>query len=197
MKDKVLFVIAFIAIILTPKINYLAQDLLSYVNLNLGFSLPVTVVSVFTFFGVFYWFFDKFLWKTSLIRRFLHIPYLDGCWDVEGKTALSNGEAASYQWSGKMTIIQSWSKILIHIKASQSESKTITTNITYEENIGYRVLYHYESIPNADQINLAKHSGAGELLFDLECFSAKGHYYTDRHRNTVGVLTIKRCNNNE
>lgn len=195
-KDKILFFLALIAITTTPLINNLVKEFLVFVGVNTGWSsIPATVIPVFAFFGGLYWLFNKHLWKISFLRRFLLVPDLNGKWSIDGKTSLKEGKEADYVWGGEITVTQSWSKILIHIKTKQSSSKSVSASIHLDEGIGYKLLYQYENIPNADELELLKHSGTAELLFDLECLTANGHYYTDRHRNTVGTMKLRKVTN--
>ncbi|MCK5832029.1 MAG: hypothetical protein KAH20_17190 [Methylococcales bacterium] len=195
-KEKILFFLALIAITVTPFINNLSKTILDYAEATAGWSsIPVTVIPVFAIFGGLYWLFNKYLWRISFLRKFLLVPDFNGEWVVEGKTTLKEGKEADFIWSGEITITQSWSKIYIYIKTKQSSSKSVSASIHIDEGVGYKVLYQYENIPNADELELLKHSGSAELLFDLSCLSAKGHYYTDRHRNTVGILELRKKEN--
>lgn len=72
-----------------------------------------------------------------------------------------------------MVITKSWSRILIHLRTPQSESKSISASIFHEASVGYRLLYQYNNKPNADEIDLSNHSGSSELLLlssCLECY---------------------------
>jgi len=120
------------------------------------------------------------------------VPDLNGKWICKGHTNLKNAEVVDYDWEATISITQSWSKILIHLKTKQSESKSISASIYHEYGVGYRVLYQYNNRPNADEMDLSNHSGAAELLFSEDTESAFGSYYTDRHRTTVGIMSLKR-----
>ncbi len=195
-KEKILFVLAFLAISLAPILNSIVQNILKTLGASAGWSFaPIAAIPVFGLFGFLYWIFNKYLWRISMLRTFLLVPDLNGKWAVEGTTTLKNGKEAEYNWNGVFTITQSWSKILIHLRASQSASKSVSASIHLEDSVGYRLLYHYENEPTADQPQLKKHAGSAELLFDLEGLTADGHYYTDQHRNTVGIMKLKRSKN--
>lgn len=195
-KDKVLFFLAFIAIASAPGINTLFQDFLQWLEASTGWVNSVTTaIPVFALFGFFYWIFNKFLWRVSTLRRILLVPDINGKWSVDGLTTLKNGTEAEIEWRGTITITQSWSKILIHLQTPQSSSKSVSGSIHLDEGVGYRVLYQYQNAPSADQHDLEKHSGSVELMFDLEGSSAKGYYYTDQHRNTVGTMQLRKLKN--
>lgn len=192
-KEKILFFLAFAAILTAPIINSAAKNIVEYIGATAGWSsATVTAIPVFVLFSLLYWCFNKYLWRISLLRRILLVPDLNGVWSVEGATILKNGEDADFKWSGKITVTQSWSKLLVYLQTDQSASNSVSASMHHEDGIGYRLLYQYENAPGADQRELAKHSGSTELLFNLDCQSAEGHYYTDQHRNTVGVIKLRK-----
>jgi hypothetical protein len=195
-KEKILFALAFMAIISAPNLNSIVQSIMIKVGVTAGFSsVSVTAIPVFGLFGFLYWVFNKFLWRIKILRKLLLVPDLNGKWTVEGSTALKNGKEAAYSWNGVFTVTQSWTRILIHLKAGLSASKSVSASIHHEDNVGYRLLYQFENEPNANQPELKKHSGSAELLFDLESITAEGHYYTDQHRNTVGIMKLRKIEN--
>lgn len=192
-KEKVLFLLALIAIIAAPLVKGLAEYLVSLLEVSAGWSsAPVVAVPVFGLFSGFYFLFDRFLWKITLLRKLLLVPDLNGKWVCAGRTSLKNGEPVNFDWNSVVSITQSWSKILIHLKTSQSESKSISASIYHEAGVGYRLLYQYNNKPNADELDLSNHSGSAELLFSEDIESASGSYYTDRHRKTVGTMRLRR-----
>jgi hypothetical protein len=192
-KEKVLFGLAFIAISAAPSLNRLIQQLIEALELTEKLGSPaVTAIPVFALFGLVYWVFDKYLWRIPFARRLLLVPDLNGKWAVSGSTALQKGECVDFRWDGELTVSQSWSKMRVHLRTKQSTSNSVAASLHHEAGIGYKLLYQYENSPSADQIELNKHSGAVELLFDLKVSSASGHYYTDQHRDTVGTMNVTR-----
>jgi len=192
-KEKVLFFLALIAITAAPIIKELAEYLVSLLEVSTGWSSsPVVAVPVFGLFAGLYFLFDRYLWKISWLRKVLLVPDLNGKWSCDGHTNLKNAEPADYDWNATVSITQSWSKILIHLNTSHSESKSISASIYHEAGVGYRLLYQYNSKPNVNELDLNIHSGSVELLFTEVTASASGSYYTDRHRTTVGTMNLKR-----
>ena len=192
-KEKVLFLLALIAIVTAPIVKGLAEYLVSLLEVSTSWSsAPVVAVPVFGLFAGLYFLFDKFLWKITWLRKLLLVPDLNGKWACTGRTNLKNGEPVNFDWNATVSITQSWSKILIHLKTSQSESKSISASIYHEAGVGYRLLYQYNNKPNADELDLSNHSGSAELLFSEGAESASGSYYTDRHRTTVGTMKLER-----
>lgn len=192
-KEKILFVLALIAIVSAPLLNQGIANILTYFGGETSLaSSSLTAVPVFGLFLGIYMLFDKCLWKIEWLRKFLLVPDLNGAWKCAGNTVLKTGTPVSYDWAGTITITQSWSKILIHLETEQSVSSSIAVSIAYVEGVGYKVLYEYQNAPAADHIELNRHSGTTELLFDLCCKSASGNYYTDQHRQTVGTMKLMR-----
>ncbi|MCB1824403.1 MAG: hypothetical protein H6974_15555 [Gammaproteobacteria bacterium] len=190
-KEKILFFLALIAITTAPLLQDLADKIVAYLQVNTGWSsAPVVAVPVFAIFAGLYFLFNKYLWRVDRLRRILLVPDLNGTWDCKGQTTLKNGVEADYQWNATITITQSWSKILIHLKTTQSESKSISASIFHEDGVGYRLLYQYNNNPNANELDLLNHSGSAELLFSEDMSSASGSYFTDRHRTTVGTMNL-------
>ena len=192
-KEKVLFFLALVAITSAPIIKELAEYLVSLLEVSTGWSsAPVVAVPVFGLFAGLYFLFDKYLWKISWLRKVLLVPDLNGKWRCNGHTNLKNAEQVDYDWNATVSITQSWSKILIHLNTSQSESKSISASIYHEAGVGYRLLYQYNNKPNANELDLNNHSGSAELLFTEDTVSASGSYYTDRHRTTAGTMILER-----
>jgi len=116
-KEKILFVLAFIAITFTPWLNRLTMTAISAVGQRLGISLTLAVgVGVMAAFGCVYFGFNRYLWRIRPLRRLLLVPDLNGCWGIKGVTVLRDGQNVAEEWFGTATITQSWSKILIVVK---------------------------------------------------------------------------------
>jgi hypothetical protein len=192
-KEKILFALAFFAITAAPLINDGISALIVQLNQAGIFRASViTAIPVFLVFSAIYFAFDRVLWKVAILRKVLLVPDLNGRWTCTGRTTLQGGQPANLDWNAEITITQSWSRILIHLRTQQSESKSIAASIFHESGVGYRVLYQYTNRPGADQLELRDHSGAAELRFDEACIAGEGYYFTDRHRSTVGTTKLRR-----
>jgi len=188
-KEKILFTLAFAAILCTPLIN----ESFGKLQATLGsWTLPLSSVSVFLVFGAVFWVFNEHLWKCKYIRNILLMPDLNGTWECTGSTKIKNGETANYNWTAELTITQSWSKISVRLKTKDSVSHSTAASITRLEGQGFKVLYHYQNSPTAIADNLNKHDGASEIIFDTNCSTGSGHYFTDRHRSTVGKMDLRK-----
>ena len=70
----------------------------------------------------------------------------------------------------------------------------MSASIYHDQGVGYRLLYQYKNEPRVGEEELQIHTGSVEMDFDEVCRVGQGHYFTDSHRNTVGVMDVKRRN---
>lgn len=188
-KEKIIFVLAFIAIWVTPFASSFLEEMSEKLNIYNGWVIVIPVMLTFT---LIYTLFDKYLWKVKWLRRFLLVPDLNGKWECKGQTTQKNGTQAEYSWESDMTITQSWSKLCVHSKAEQSVSKSIAASIYHDKGVGYKVLYQFINTPKVGESDLQIHSGTVELLFEENFRKATGYYYTDHHRSTVGKMELRK-----
>lgn len=188
-KEKILFGIAFLAIVVTPFINQGFQQIQDTLG---NWTIPLSSVSVFMVFGAVFWIFNKYLWKSKHIRKFLLMPDLNGKWECNGTTMIKTGEETNHPWKAEVDITQSWSKIVIRLKTKESLSCSTSVSITRLEGQGFKVLYHYQNDPTRIEETLNKHDGAAEIVFNQDCTEGEGHYFTDQHRSTVGSLKLRK-----
>jgi len=191
-KEKILFTLALAAITVAPWINQGVTMVLGRFGYATGLwpSTVITAVPVFSIFLGIYWLFNNKLWKVRWLRSRLLIPDLNGVWSLDGLSILRRGETVNYPWAGEVRITQSWTKILIHLRTSQSSSKSVSASISQEPGIGYRLLYNYTNNPDADQLELRRHDGSADILFTADCLGGEGHYFTDQNRLTVGKMGL-------
>jgi hypothetical protein len=191
-KEKVIASLAFVALILAPPLNQLLQVVDEYLPIK---GIPViSAVSLLTVFAGVYWLFNKHLWRWRWLRDLLLVPDLNGAWECAGTTRMKDGNPTEFQWSGDIVITQSWSRLLIHLKTKTSSSHSVAASISRISGVGYKLIYQYENDPTAEIAELKKHDGTCELVFPEDLASAEGKYFTDRHRMTVGDMTLTRKN---
>lgn len=155
-------------------------------------NVPPTLLSLLgagAVYGILYWLFDRFAWRIAPLGRFLKVPNLAGQWVCEGQPLESD---VAKPWKGRMTIIQSWDKLRIHLDTGQSSSDSIAAALQHDAAAGYRLMYHYRNQPRANERELSHHHGFAELTFAPGEQSATGDYFNGRGRNTFGMLTLKR-----
>lgn len=197
-KEKILFVLSFIAIAVAPALNRGVATAVESLGAATGWaSGPVTAIPVFGLFLGIYWLFDAKLWRVPRLRRLLLIPDLNGTWSCEGLTSLRRGQLVNTAWEADIVITQSWSKIQICVRTRQSASRSVSASLSREPGVGYRLIYNYRNDPSANELELQKHDGTAEITFDEDCHSGTGNYFTDRHRSTVGTMALRKRNGDE
>jgi hypothetical protein len=190
-KEKIIFFLAVIAIFTAKHINKFFNNLTIVEKLDLSF-LSHLNVPVFALYGLIYFVFNKYLWKLKLFRKIFLIPDLNGNWTCSGETSIKEGIKTVRKWKGDLTITQSWSKIAVCLKSTNSESKSLVASIAHEQGSGFRLVYQYANNPNLNEPELQIHKGIAELLFDEDTKKASGHYFTDQHRSTVGSIQLRK-----
>lgn len=161
---------------------------------NIPANLPPTVLSLAgagTVFAVLYWLFDKYVWRWSRISLLLKIPNLSGEWVCEGRSLGPDGELA-FAWNGTVTIVQTWDKIRLRLKTTQSCSNSITAAVVYDSADGYRLLYNYRNEPRIEEPELKGHVGFADLIFDESLRTAEGSYFNGHGRFTFGTIKLSR-----
>ena len=159
---------------------------------GLDVNLPPTFLSLVgagAVYGVLYWIFDRFTWKFAPLGRLLKVPDLSGVWLCEGVPLES---PSAKPWKGKVTIVQSWDRLRIHLKTDNSSSDSMAAALQHDAAAGYRLMYHYRNQPGTEERELAPHHGFAELTFAPGEKTAVGDYFNGRGRNTFGTMSLKR-----
>lgn len=194
-RSKVGRYIAIIASVISFVLIFIALTIIEWLkNFHINSHIPASVFSLISAGGIYillYTCFDKYLWKNNRLGKLLCVPNLEGNWDVSGHTKSDGG----MKWEGKLTIVQSWDKVRIHLKTKTSHSDSVTASIIHDEGIGYQLLYNYRNQPKTGEEHLTSHVGFAEFRFDKELNSAEGHYFNGQGRATFGTMTITRTKN--
>jgi hypothetical protein len=142
-------------------------------------------------YGGLYWLFDRHVWKLPRLTKLLHVPDLSGAWVCRGKTLKPDG-SVDRAWTADVVIVQSWDRLRVRLKTSQSTSHSIAAALVFDQADGYRLLYNYRNEPRIGQPDLAGHRGSAELLFYPDLKSATGEYFNGHGRYTFGTLQLER-----
>ncbi|MCE9568966.1 MAG: hypothetical protein K8R10_02990 [Rhodocyclales bacterium] len=173
-------------------------SLLTAVDLAKQYGLPVnlppallSLLGAGAIFSALYWFFDHYAWRWPAVARLLKVPDLAGEWNCVGKSLNEKGETL-FDWSGIVTIVQSWDKLRVRLKTEKSGSNSIAAALSYDAADGYRLLYHYHNDPNINQPDLAPHQGYASITFAPDQKSGEGEYFNGRGRITFGTMDLRR-----
>lgn len=134
--------------------------------------------------------FTRFVWNKVL----LEIPNLNGLWLVDGKTIGDDG-AVKYAWSGEIGIVQNWKTILVHLKTSQSQSKSYTACLFKNDGPigGWTLSYSYKNEPEVTSAHeLNAHKGYCEIQFNTAIDTASASYFNSNNRKTYGMFSLKK-----
>jgi hypothetical protein len=142
-----------------------------------------------TVFGVIFWLFDRFVWRWWPIRKALGFCDLNGKWNVVGQRLNPDGSVAN-EWTGQLTIVQTWSRISAVLNTEQSISRSGPASLTREEGVGHCLLYTYTNDPEPNRPDLQVHRGTCELRIGDSCSEATGVYFNDQHRLTFGRMKL-------
>lgn len=103
---------------------------------------------------------------------------------------MQDGHRIDRDWNGRVTIKQSWSRISVTLRTSQSESVSKGASLYEHTDDRYRLVYHYDNDPHdRNDAELKPHSGLCELIFDKASKTASGTYFNGG-RNTSGVMHL-------
>jgi len=140
-------------------------------------------------FAALYWLFDRHVWKHPWLSQGLGVPDLSGRWCVQGQT-INPDKTKGYAWEGTISIVQSWDRLRVRLKTSQSGSNSVTAALVRDEADGFRLFYSYKNDPKVDQPELHSHRGYAEIVFAPDLKSAEGEYFNGLGRFTFGTMNL-------
>ncbi|HWD66591.1 MAG TPA: hypothetical protein VG227_01400 [Caulobacteraceae bacterium] len=149
--------------------------------------IVLSLISAGAVYGGLYWLFDRYLWRVGLVANFLRVPDLAGDWTCQGQTLAQDGTVRS-EWSGKVTIAQSWDRIRVRLTTPQSGSSSVAAALQCDDAGGYRLLYHYRNDPRAGNADLQSHRGFADLFVSADRRRAEGDYFNGAGRITFGRM---------
>lgn len=182
-RERLIFYIAAAAFSLMPLITTLKGWI--------GVGVAITTFAVFS---VIFMLFDRFVWRTGLFRKVFRLPDLNGNWNCVGTQLDEDGNVTS-EWTGSVTISQTWSRISVALQTESSRSRSGPASIECDEGHGFRLLYTYQNEPAPGQKPLAPHRGTSELIFDDNCQAADGLYFNDHNRKSFGRMKLTKKQN--
>jgi len=163
-------------------------------RLGIPANLPPSVLSLVSaaaIWAALYWCFDRYAWRWSKLAILLRVPNLSGEWQCDGKTLTTDG-TTKYEWTGNITIVQSWDRLRVRLKTKQSGSNSISAALVNDSVDGFVLLYHYVNDPRVDEPELRGHRGFAQLTFTKDLSSAEGEYFNGHGRSTFGTMKLTR-----
>ncbi|KAG1314424.1 hypothetical protein G6F62_013930 [Rhizopus arrhizus] len=80
-----------------------------------------------TVYLILYWLFDRHLWRIPWLAGLLKVPDLQGQWRCEGTSYGGADNASARDWTGTVSIAQSWDRLRIRLTTEQSGLSLLTT----------------------------------------------------------------------
>ncbi len=182
-KNTLLF-LAIVSIVLT----WSFYKILS--NHQITLSWWVESPSVLCFYGLFFWVFDKWLWKFFRKIGLVKTPDLNGEWEGHLKSSF---DEHSSETKATLRFFQTWTQIKIILITEHSLSHSETASIVMNTPEGKYLSYQYINEPKSDSIEtMSIHRGTTRLLFNEKDNTLTGEYYSGRDRQNFGSLYFKR-----
>lgn len=149
-------------------------------------------VSAATLYSLSYWLFNQWIWKMSLVSKFVGVADISGKWQCEGVTkGSSEGPMlVDTRWEAEITIVQKWDKILIYLRSPSSKSDSVSASLIRKEGIGHVLMYSYRNEAAANSQKLHSHVGYCELHFSEDLTHAEGDYFNNLGRVTWGRMQL-------
>lgn len=163
-------------------------------SLGLPANLPPSVLSLAgagAVFTILYWVLNRYAWRWNLIGQVLKVPDLSGEWECRGQT-INPDSSRSFTWDATITIVQSWDKLRVRLKTTQSGSNSDSAALICDEADGYRLFYSYKNDPRIGETDLSGHRGFAEITFAKDLRTGEGEYFNGHGRYTFGTMTLRR-----
>lgn len=157
---------------------------------NIPTNLPPSLLSLAgagTIFAILYWLFDRYIWRWPKLGELLKVPNLEGQWHCIG-TSINPDRSVAHDWSGTVTITQSWDKLRVRLKTKQSGSNSIVAALVHDKADGYHLIYNYRNDPKIGETHLKSHLGFSDMTFSKDQLSADGEYFNGHGRFTFGTM---------
>lgn len=183
------------------------KQILPWLATHLLFGVTVSVPSFALIFSVVYGMFNRYLWKSSILRTlgFIQIPNLSGSWkgyietsydgEIHGDT-ISTEDNPNLEYTrieASLNIKQHWRKIAIHFKTATSTSNSQGATLLVNENVWPSLNYQYENRPPPDTPEtMQMHHGTADLELRDDGTVLEGVYYTGPGRGNHGKIYFER-----
>ena len=148
--------------------------------------------AVIGFYGIFYRFFEKSLWKLKILRKMgiVKLLNLNGTW--KGYVISSYDEHAK-KYEATFTIKQDWNKISIVGRFEMSVSYSLTASILVNDRQGITVNFDYMNEPSTQAVrDMEIHRGFNSLTLKPNAREMSGAYYSGRGRQNTGEIKLEK-----
>lgn len=148
------------------------------------------------FYGLFYLFFDKVVWRWRWIRSvgITKIPNLSGTWkgQVVQSSATGGVAATGAPMDITLSIRQSWTEISIIGRTAQSSSHSLSGHMMVSDECS--LSYEYLNEPSASAVStMHAHRGRASLLLENKGTTLCGEYFSGRDRQSFGSMQLTKA----
>ena len=182
-------VVPLLLALLSIALAWVSSKFLAAAHLSMPWWLDAP--SSMAFYGVLYGLFERFLWRTGIVRKLglVRVPNFMGRWRGYLITSF-DGHAKHHELM--INIFQSWTQISVFLTTATSMSRSCAAVIQVDDPEGVVLTYQYQSQPLADAMKtMHMHYGTAMLrIADGDCLA--GDYYTGRDRRTFGRICCKK-----
>lgn len=152
-------------------------------------------IDTMAFYGLFYWFFDRFAWKWRLLHwlPLTRVPDVSGEWRGHVRPTPTVGISAGLGKQSNVTISirQTWTKILVISQTSLSNSRSLSGSLIVTDECS--LSYEYLNEPSAAAPDtMHTHRGMARLTLDPSGTILDGEYYSGRDRQNIGTIRVTR-----
>lgn len=153
-------------------------------------AFATAVITPTAIYFILHYLFNEHAWRIP----FFSIPDISGTWSVTGETLNEDG-STKYNWNAEIDIEQTWEKICITLKTTQSSSESYTATLGKKPGTksGWILHYSYTNNPDSGQYHeLNSHKGYCELVFDKNLKTGIAAYFNSNGRRTFGKMTLNK-----
>lgn len=150
------------------------------------------VPGAFTIFGLLCWWFDKHIWRWSLVRWMgVATPILSGHWSGVVHSSFDDFKEAH---PVTVTVRQTWTTMSVMLTSRQSNSHSTTAAI----NMGPDQLLVY-SFTNEPEVGTVEtmHIHVGTAALRISGDKLSGEYYSGRDRQNIGNIELHRTSGDQ
>lgn len=157
------------------------------------FTIPwwLDAPSTMGFYGILFKCFDHSVWRWRPLHNIglLKVPILEGEWRGH---VVSSFDEHKRPHEIALRINQTWTRIMVLLSSSTSNSHTMTASIEVGAPEGVVLSYQYENHPKPDALKTMEiHIGTARLVF-ADSRVLEGYYYSGRGRQEHGSIHLER-----
>ena len=159
-------------------------------------SPPVDTMALY---GLFYWVFDRFVWKWQVLRwlRITRVPDVSGEWHGQVQPSTTSGISAGLgaPTDIALSIRQTWTELRVRARTPLSQSHSISGTFVVAD--APTLSYEFVNEPSAPAPGtMHAHHGLARLTLNQAHTVLEGEYYSGRDRQNIGTIRVTRSTPN-